>query len=162
MQAPVRERHDELHSFDVNSVMATHPAIRFVASSGKSARGLLHLQCHVKPGASKQREGIMSVSDAVIEVCVSAQPRDGEANKAVREVISRVREFLEYHLPLIHLTLAGPRVSEVRCGCGSRDEVTGQDGRCRRHRDEGGRGRLHLSDPRLVRGGRRVVWVSST
>jgi len=84
--------------------MATHPAIRFISSSGKSALSLVHLQCHVKPGASKQREGIIAVSNAVIEVCVSAQPRDGEANKAVREVISSVRKFRGGCL--LHLILA--------------------------------------------------------
>jgi uncharacterized protein YggU (UPF0235/DUF167 family) len=70
--------------------MASPPAIRHVASPAKSALGYIYLQCHVKPGASKQREGIISVSDSVIEVCVSAQPKDGEANKAVREVFSDV------------------------------------------------------------------------
>ncbi|TVY71431.1 UPF0235 protein [Lachnellula suecica] len=66
------------------------PAIRHVASSSKTALGYIYLQCHVKPGANKQREGIISVSDAVIEICVSAQAREGEANKAVREVLSSV------------------------------------------------------------------------
>ncbi|TVY34255.1 UPF0235 protein [Lachnellula occidentalis] len=65
-------------------------AIRHVASSSKSALGYIYLQCHVKPGASKQREGIVSISENVIEVCVSAQAREGEANKAVREVLSSV------------------------------------------------------------------------
>jgi len=65
-------------------------AIRHVASTSKSALGLIHLQCHVKPGASKLREGIVSVSDTVIELCVSAKAKDGEANKAVREVFSSV------------------------------------------------------------------------
>ncbi|TVY56941.1 UPF0235 protein [Lachnellula cervina] len=65
-------------------------AIRHVASSSKSTLGYIYLQCHVKPGASKQREGIVSISENVIEVCVSAQAREGEANKAVREVLSSV------------------------------------------------------------------------
>ncbi|KAF4625965.1 hypothetical protein G7Y89_g12198 [Cudoniella acicularis] len=68
------------------------PAIRHVAAtSSKSALGgYIYVQCHVKPGASKQREGVVSVSDDVIEICVSAQARDGEANKAVREVFSSI------------------------------------------------------------------------
>jgi uncharacterized protein YggU (UPF0235/DUF167 family) len=70
--------------------MASHPAIRFVVSSAKSAVGYVHLQCHVKPGASKQREGVVSVSESVIQVCVSAQARDNEANRAVRELFSDV------------------------------------------------------------------------
>jgi uncharacterized protein YggU (UPF0235/DUF167 family) len=74
--------------------MASPAAIRYVASSAKSALGSIHFQCHVKPGASKQREGIISISDHVIELCVSAQPRDGEANKAVREVFSDVCETI--------------------------------------------------------------------
>ncbi|TVY30859.1 UPF0235 protein [Lachnellula hyalina] len=68
-------------------------AIRHVALSSKSAKsalGYIYLKCHVKPGASKQREGIVSISENVIEVCVSAQAREGESNKAVREVISSV------------------------------------------------------------------------
>ncbi|KAH7382807.1 hypothetical protein BKA64DRAFT_169702 [Cadophora sp. MPI-SDFR-AT-0126] len=70
--------------------MSSLPAIRHVASSAKSVIGFIHIQCHVKPGASAHREGIISVSDSVIEVRVSAQPRDGEANKAVKELFSDV------------------------------------------------------------------------
>lgn len=69
---------------------STHPAIRLVAASTKSARSLVYFQCHVKPGSSKQREGVLSVSDFVVELCVAAQPKDGEANKAVKEVFSGV------------------------------------------------------------------------
>jgi uncharacterized protein YggU (UPF0235/DUF167 family) len=71
--------------------MAPHPAIRLVAASTKSAVCLIHLQCQVKAGVSKQREGVVSVSESFIEVCVSAQPKDGEANKAVRELFSDVK-----------------------------------------------------------------------
>ena len=70
--------------------MASRPAIRLVAQSTKSAVGCIYLQCHVKAGASKQREGVVSVSDTIIEVCVSAQPKDGEANLCVRKVFSDV------------------------------------------------------------------------
>lgn len=67
--------------------MTSLPAIRLVTS----ARSVfIHLQCHVKPGASKQREGILTISDNVIEVCVAAQAKDGEANKAVRGLFSDV------------------------------------------------------------------------
>ena len=74
--------------------MAALPAIRFVASSTRLALGSIYLQCHVKPGASKQREGITSVNANVVEVCVSARAKEGDANKAVREVISNVRYLL--------------------------------------------------------------------
>lgn len=66
------------------------PAIRFVAAKGAKGQGAATVQllCHVKPGVSAKREGIGSISDEAIEVCVAAQARDGEANKAVREVIA--------------------------------------------------------------------------
>lgn len=66
------------------------PAIRFVAARGPKGQTLATIQllCHVKPGVSANREGIGSVSDESIQVCVAAQAREGEANKAVREVIA--------------------------------------------------------------------------
>jgi uncharacterized protein len=70
--------------------MASVPAIRFITSSVKSTLGSVHLQCHVKPGASKQREGVLAITDDAINLCVTAQARDGEANKAVREMISEI------------------------------------------------------------------------
>ena len=71
--------------------MAPTVAIRLTSISAvKSAFQCIQLQCHVKPGASKQREGIISITEDVIELCVSARPRDGEANKAVRNVFSKV------------------------------------------------------------------------
>jgi len=69
--------------------MASPQTIRLVNTSTK-ALGTIHLLCHVKPGASKQREGVLSVSDDFIELCVSAQAREGEANKAVRDLISDI------------------------------------------------------------------------
>ncbi|KAG9190029.1 hypothetical protein G6011_08117 [Alternaria panax] len=65
------------------------PAIRFATKqSAKNCMGTIQLLCHVKPGVSAHREGIVAVSDERIEICVAAQPKDGEANKAVREVIA--------------------------------------------------------------------------
>ena len=67
-------------------------AIRFVvgkAAKGRTATGTIQLLCHVKPGASANREGITSVTDEVIDICVAAQAREGEANKAVTHVIAK-------------------------------------------------------------------------
>ncbi|RYN19163.1 hypothetical protein AA0113_g8790 [Alternaria arborescens] len=65
------------------------PAIRFAAKkSARDCTGTVQLLCHVKPGVSAEREGITAVSDERIDICVAAQPKDGEANKAVREVIA--------------------------------------------------------------------------
>lgn len=112
--------------------MASPPAIRLVASSAKSALGYIHLKCHVKPGASKQRQGITSVSNDVIEVCVSAQPKDGEANKAVREVFSDVGLVTILSSTLLIRTI-GVEVPEVRCRGHSWAQIKAQDGSyCRR------------------------------
>jgi hypothetical protein len=72
------------------TTMPVRPAIRLAAKSTKSTVKHLYLQCHVKPGVTKQREGVVSVSDALIEVCVSAHPEDGLANLSVRNVFSDV------------------------------------------------------------------------
>ena len=88
--------------------MAPFSAIRYVAATTKSAFSSIHLHCHVKPGASKQRQGIISISDNLIEVCVAAQAREGEANKAVKEVFSTVR--------MLDLS---PNIVSYHCSCDS-------------------------------------------
>ncbi len=47
--------------------MASKQAIRLVAASPKSRLGSIPLRCHVKPGASKQREGVAAVNDEAVE-----------------------------------------------------------------------------------------------
>ncbi|KAF2005898.1 hypothetical protein P154DRAFT_518143 [Amniculicola lignicola CBS 123094] len=67
------------------------PAIRFIIAKGsKSQIGSIQLLCHVKPGVSANREGIAAVTDEQIELCVAARAQEGGANRAVREVISKV------------------------------------------------------------------------
>ncbi|KAK0649507.1 hypothetical protein B0T16DRAFT_389545 [Cercophora newfieldiana] len=73
--------------------MAANRAIWYVAGTKKSPNGTLYLNCNVKPGASKSREGISSISEDAIDVCVAAQARDGEANKAVIKVLSEVLDL---------------------------------------------------------------------
>lgn len=66
-------------------------AIRYILNKGsKRSAGALQLSCRVKPGASSKREGITAVSDDAIELCVSAQAREGEANKAVVKLLAEV------------------------------------------------------------------------
>lgn len=71
-------------------------AIRYVAkpkgeaAAAAAAAGFIILQCRVKPGAAKSREGITAVRDDAVEICVAAQAREGEANKAVLAVLSEV------------------------------------------------------------------------
>ncbi len=64
--------------------------LRYVAATKKSPTGTLYLQCHVKPGASKVREGVTAVTDDAVEICVAAQAREGEANKAVIGLMCKV------------------------------------------------------------------------
>lgn len=78
------------------------PALSLVR--GKSnAPSSLHIRCHVKPGADKVREGILAVSDAAVELCVAAAPRNGESNKAVVQVLSHVSTH-PLHLHLVWLS----------------------------------------------------------
>ena len=67
--------------------------IRYVAKTKKSQSATIQLICHVKPGASQAREGVAAVTSDAIELCVSAQAKDGEANKAVTVLLSRVRQY---------------------------------------------------------------------
>ncbi|KAL2024997.1 hypothetical protein VTK56DRAFT_3696 [Thermocarpiscus australiensis] len=68
-------------------------AIWYIAGTTKSPHGTLFLHCNVKPGASKNREGIASVDDEAVNICVAAQAREGEANKAVIKVLSEVLDL---------------------------------------------------------------------
>ncbi|EFY99619.1 DUF167 domain protein [Metarhizium robertsii] len=70
-------------------LMASPLAARFIASKpGSLSVGFVQLQLRVKAGTSKDREGILAVTDRAIELCVAAQPRHGEANKAVVQALS--------------------------------------------------------------------------
>jgi hypothetical protein len=81
--------------------MASKQVVRFVAASAKSGLGSIHLQCHVKPGASKQREGVADINDEAVELFVAAAAREGEANKAVREVISDILKIPKSSVEII-------------------------------------------------------------
>lgn len=79
--------------------MSTQRALWFVASKAKAKAtkktspqqgGTIYIHCHVKPGASKQREGVTCITDEAVEICVAAQAKEGEANKSVVKVLSEV------------------------------------------------------------------------
>ena len=63
-------------------------AVRLVTSAKKPSLHAIHIQLHVKPGAHKNREGITAVTETAVNLCVSAQAKEGEANKAVIDVLS--------------------------------------------------------------------------
>ncbi|KAJ3565564.1 hypothetical protein NPX13_g7458 [Xylaria arbuscula] len=73
-----------------------------LAQSKSSAAETVLLRCHVKPGASKAREGVVAITDEVIELCVSAPPQDGKANKAVLEVLSEALGMPRSDLQVTH------------------------------------------------------------
>ncbi|KAL7790312.1 hypothetical protein V8C37DRAFT_184282 [Trichoderma ceciliae] len=75
-------------------------AVRFLTGSKKAPQGILQLRLHVKPGASKNREGIRIVTDDMIELCVAAQAQDGEANQAVIELLSEALDIPKSKLSL--------------------------------------------------------------
>ena len=76
-------------------------AIRFVAAKGARSPPTIQLVCHVKPGVSANREGITAVSKERIEVCVAAQAREGEANRAVRDVIASALKVSKSDVELV-------------------------------------------------------------
>lgn len=83
--------------------MASSSAVRFVVGGKKTpALGSLRLQLRVKPGTSKDREGVSSVSDDCVELCVAAQARDGEANKAVVQLLSEITGLPKTRFHLSH------------------------------------------------------------
>lgn len=69
--------------------MASHRVLQYVTGA-KNKPPTVYMRCHVKPGASKVREGITALTGSTIELCVSAVPKDGESNKAVLAVLSEV------------------------------------------------------------------------
>ena len=79
--------------------MSFNKAIWYVTATKKSAHPTLFINCTVKPGASKSREGVTSISENAVEICVSARAREGEANKAVVKVLSEVKKTLDDRPP---------------------------------------------------------------
>jgi uncharacterized protein (TIGR00251 family) len=59
-------------------------------NSKSSSLSSIYLQCRVRPGINKLREGIIKVTDEAVELRVAAQPLEGEANRAVIKVISDI------------------------------------------------------------------------
>ena len=67
------------------------PAIRLIAAkSPKQPQNSIRLLCYIQPGVGSEREGIAAVAPEIIDVRVAAQAKEGEASKAVRELIAKV------------------------------------------------------------------------
>jgi uncharacterized protein YggU (UPF0235/DUF167 family) len=83
LRAPHCSQHGQL------SQMASCRAVRFIAGkAGSPSPGFVQLQLRVRAGTSRDREGILAVTDSAVEICVTARPRRGDANKAVVELLS--------------------------------------------------------------------------
>ncbi|KAK3496095.1 hypothetical protein B0T13DRAFT_278498 [Neurospora crassa] len=87
--------------------MSTQRALWFVASKASkkpspqsTQGGTIYIHCHVKPGASKNREGVTSITDEAVEICVAAQAKEGEANKAVVKVLSEALNLPKSNLEI--------------------------------------------------------------
>ncbi|KAK3347484.1 hypothetical protein B0H65DRAFT_150017 [Neurospora tetraspora] len=87
--------------------MSTQRALWFVASKAtkKSSpqgtqAGTIYIHCKVKPGASKTREGVIFITDEAVEICVAAQAKEGEANKAVVKVLSEALNLPKSNLEI--------------------------------------------------------------
>ncbi|KAI2627681.1 hypothetical protein GGR54DRAFT_427467 [Hypoxylon sp. NC1633] len=81
--------------------MATRSAITLIQKS-KPPSEILQLRCHIRPGASKIREGVAAVTDESVELCVAALPQDGKANKAVVEMLSEILGVPKSDLQITH------------------------------------------------------------
>ncbi|KAH9906062.1 YggU-like protein [Xylariomycetidae sp. FL2044] len=90
--------------------MAHRQAISLI---NKSSAEFLQLRCHVKPGASKVREGVLAVKDETIELCVTAQAQDGKANKAVIDILSSILGISKSHLQITHGTKARDKTISI-------------------------------------------------
>lgn len=91
--------------------MSISQAVRYVAPT-KSAFDALYINCNVKPNA-RQGSGILSVEDDVVELAVSAQAREGEANNAVIGLLASVSRDI---LPVWSMSLYGP-LEVKKCVC---------------------------------------------
>lgn len=100
-------------------------ALWYVVGTKKSPHGTLYMQCHIKPGASKNREGVTAVGEDAVEICVAAQAKEGEANKAVIKILSEVLDLPKSNLEITHghksrsktVAVVGPWVNSCEEEC---------------------------------------------
>ncbi|KAI5863901.1 hypothetical protein GGS23DRAFT_565908 [Durotheca rogersii] len=97
--------------------MAARSAIALVQRSKAAGPEILQLRCHVRPGASKAREGVAAVTDDAVELCVAAPPQDGKANKAVLQLLSEVLGVAKSDLQITHGTKSRDKTISVASSC---------------------------------------------
>ncbi|KAI0381365.1 hypothetical protein F5Y04DRAFT_280897 [Hypomontagnella monticulosa] len=105
--------------------MATRNAITLIQKSKSSAPEILQLRCHIRPGASKVREGVTAVTDESVELCVSAPPQDGKANKAVIEILSEILGVAKSDLQITHGMKTRDKTISIASACFRRGKDVG-------------------------------------
>ncbi|KAG5954049.1 hypothetical protein E4U57_004899 [Claviceps arundinis] len=96
--------------------MAMTAAVRFLSSKqGSSGLGFIQLQLRVKPGACKTRQGILAVTSNAVELCVAAQPRQGEANLAVLRVLSNALGICPSRLRIVRGSKSREKIAAFDC-----------------------------------------------
>jgi len=68
----------------------------------------------------------MSVDDEAVEICVSAPPREGEANKAVVKVLSEVLDLPKSDLQITQGHKSRAKTVAVDVGSWAREKKKGQ------------------------------------
>ncbi|KAI1762305.1 YggU-like protein [Hypoxylon sp. FL1150] len=104
--------------------MASRSAITLVQKSKASSAEILQLRCHIRPGASKVREGVAAVTDESVELCVAAPPQDGKANKAVVEILSKILGVAKSDLQITHGMKIRDKTISVASACFRREKDT--------------------------------------
>ncbi|KAI1468360.1 YggU-like protein [Daldinia caldariorum] len=102
--------------------MAARNAITLIQKSKPSSPEILQLRCHIRPGASKVREGVAAVTDESVELCVSAPPQDGRANKAVIEILSEILGVAKSDLQITHGMKNRDKTISIASACFRRDK----------------------------------------
>ncbi|KAI6086078.1 YggU-like protein [Hypoxylon rubiginosum] len=105
--------------------MASRSAITLVQKSKASSPEILQLRCHIRPGASKIREGVAAVTDESIELCVAAPPQDGKANKAVIGILSEILGVAKSDLQITHGMKTRDKTISIASACFRREKDTG-------------------------------------
>ncbi|KAG5913106.1 hypothetical protein E4U42_001476 [Claviceps africana] len=91
-------------------------AVRFLPNKhGSPALGFVQLQLRVKAGASKPRQGILAVTSSAVELCVAAQPRQGEANGAVLQVLSQALAVSKSRLRIVSGFKSRDKIATMDC-----------------------------------------------
>ncbi|KAG5952399.1 hypothetical protein E4U53_000963 [Claviceps sorghi] len=91
-------------------------AVRFLPNKhGSPALGFVQLQLRVKTGASKPRQGILAVTTNAVELCVAAQPRQGEANGAVVQVLSHVLAVPRRRVRIVSGFKSRDKIATIDC-----------------------------------------------